>query len=65
MRLLVIEDEPRLQRALAKALRENGYAVDTAGDGLFKASTCDYPAELRIDPERQWGAARAGRGMSR
>ena len=45
MRILVIEDEPRLQRNLAKALREESYAVDTAGDGddgLFKAQTNDY-----------------------
>jgi two-component system OmpR family response regulator len=49
MRILVVEDEPRLQRNLAKALREEGYAVDTAGDGadgLFKAETCDYDAIL-------------------
>lgn len=47
MRILVVEDEPRLQRNLAKALREEGYAVDTAGDGgdaLFKAETSDYDA---------------------
>jgi two-component system OmpR family response regulator len=47
MRLLIVEDEPRLLRALAKALREEGYAVDTAeegDDGLFKATTCDYDA---------------------
>jgi len=47
MRILVVEDEPRLQRNLAKALREEGYAVDTAGDGddgLFKAGTYDYDA---------------------
>jgi two-component system, OmpR family, response regulator len=47
MRILVIEDEPRLLRNLAKALREAGYAVDTAeaGDeGLFKAESCDYDA---------------------
>ena len=47
MRLLIVEDEPRLLRTLAKALREEGYAVDTADegeDGLFKASTCDYDA---------------------
>ncbi len=47
MRLLVIEDEPRLLRALAKALREEGYAVDTAEDGedgIFKAMSCDYDA---------------------
>src|SRR5258706_7753150 len=47
MRILVIEDEPRLLRNLAKALREEGYAVDTAeagDDGLFKAETYDYDA---------------------
>jgi two-component system OmpR family response regulator len=47
MRILVVEDEPRLLRNLAKALREEGYAVDTAetGDeGLYKAQTCDYDA---------------------
>ena len=47
MRLLIVEDEPRLLRTLAKALREEGYAVDTSEDGedgLFKATTCDYDA---------------------
>jgi two-component system OmpR family response regulator len=47
MRLLIIEDEPRLLRALAKALREEGYAVDTAEDGedgLFKATAFNYDA---------------------
>jgi two-component system OmpR family response regulator len=47
MRILLVEDEPRLLRTLAKALREAGYAVDTAdtGDeGLFKAQTYDYDA---------------------
>lgn len=47
MRILVVEDEPRLLRNLAKALREEGYAVDTAeaGDeGLYKAESCDYDA---------------------
>jgi two-component system OmpR family response regulator len=45
MRILVVEDEPRLLRNLAKALREEGYAVDaaeTGDDGLFKAETYDY-----------------------
>jgi two-component system OmpR family response regulator len=49
MRILVVEDEPRLQRNLAKALREEGYAVDTAGDGedgFFKAETVKYDAIL-------------------
>lgn len=47
MRILVVEDEPSLLRSLAKALREAGYAVDTAdaGDeGLYKAETYDYDA---------------------
>ena len=47
MRLLVIEDEVRLLRNLAKALREEGYAVDTAADGeegLYKAQNNDYDA---------------------
>jgi two-component system, OmpR family, response regulator len=45
MRILVVEDEPRLMRNLAKALREEAYAVDTAeaGDeGLYKAESYDY-----------------------
>ncbi len=47
MRILVVEDEPHLLRSLAKALREEGYAVDTAAagdEGLFKAESYDYDA---------------------
>jgi two-component system OmpR family response regulator len=47
MRILTIEDEPRLLSSLAKALREEGYAVDTADngeDGFFKAESNDYDA---------------------
>ena len=47
MRFLVVEDEPRLLRSLAKALREEGYAVDTAEDGeagFYKANCWDYDA---------------------
>jgi len=47
MRLLLIEDEPDLLHSLAQALREEGYAVDTAQDGLDgldKALTWDYNA---------------------
>jgi two-component system, OmpR family, response regulator len=47
MRILVVEDEPDLLRALAKALREEGYAVDVAEDGdvgLQKAEGTDYDA---------------------
>src|SRR5512137_1559277 len=47
MRILVIEDEADLLASLAKALREEGYAVDTAADGeegLYKAQSWDYDA---------------------
>ena len=49
VRILVVEDEPRLQRSLAKALREEHYAVDTANDGeegLYKAESSDYDAVI-------------------
>ncbi len=47
MRILVIEDEPDLQRGLVRALRDEGYAVDAADngeDGLFNAENTDYDA---------------------
>jgi len=47
MRILVVEDEVDLLQGLAQALREGGYAVDTATDGeegLFKAESWDYDA---------------------
>ncbi len=47
MRLLVVEDEEDLRRGLEQALREEGYAVDGAGDGtdaLYKAETWEYDA---------------------
>ena len=47
MRVLIIEDEPDLLASLAQALREEGYAVDTAdngNDGLFNAEGTDYDA---------------------
>lgn len=47
MRILVIEDEPDLLAGLARSLREEGYAVDTAGDGedgLLKTLDVSYDA---------------------
>ena len=47
MRILVVEDEVDLLTGLAKALREEGYAVDTSGDGeegLYKAESWEYDA---------------------
>jgi two-component system OmpR family response regulator len=49
MRVLVIEDETELRRIVAQALREDGYAVDEAADGvdgLAKAKAWDYDAIL-------------------
>ena len=39
MRLLVVEDEARLARALQKGLRAEGFAVDLAHDGRQRAAT--------------------------
>jgi two-component system OmpR family response regulator len=47
MRLLVVEDEPDLLSGLVRALRREGYAVDTAidgHDGLYKAQHVNYDA---------------------
>ncbi|HSH95376.1 MAG TPA: response regulator transcription factor [Roseimicrobium sp.] len=47
MRILIVEDEPDLLNSLAKALREENYAVDTASDGedgFYKAESNDYDA---------------------
>jgi len=47
MRLLLVEDEPDLLTGLARALRKQEYAVDTAADGedgLHKALSTDYDA---------------------
>jgi two-component system OmpR family response regulator len=47
MRVLIIEDDPILQRSLALTLREENYAVDTASDGeegLNKAREGSYDA---------------------
>jgi two-component system, OmpR family, response regulator len=47
MRLLVVEDELDLLRALERTFREEGYAVDAASDGedgLFKATSWNYDA---------------------
>ncbi len=47
MRILIVEDELDLLRSLAKTLREEGYAVDTARDGedgIYKTECWDYDA---------------------
>ena len=47
MRILLVEDEPKMAAALALGLRHEGYAVDTAGtglDALFQARVNLYDA---------------------
>lgn len=73
MRILIVEDEPTLQSQLAQSLREAGYAVDVAGngvDGHFQGDTEPYDAVVLdlglpqmdgITVLRKWRAA--GRSM--
>jgi DNA-binding response OmpR family regulator len=45
MRILLVEDEPRMANVIAKGLRESTYAVDLAEDGeaaLYQTSINDY-----------------------
>jgi heavy metal response regulator len=45
MRILLVEDEPRMANVIAKGLREQSYAVDMAQDGdagLYQAAINDY-----------------------
>jgi two-component system OmpR family response regulator len=47
MRVLVVEDEPRMAELLARGLHEEGYAVDRAGDGdeaIWLAEQVPYDA---------------------
>ena len=47
VRLLIVKDEPRLLRSLTGALQDEGFAVDTAADGIdgaAKAEATNYDA---------------------
>ncbi|MGH7718703.1 MAG: response regulator transcription factor [Gemmatimonadaceae bacterium] len=47
MRILVVEDDAKLSDMLARSLREQGYAVDTAADGeraVYQAAVNEYDA---------------------
>ncbi len=49
MRLLVVEDDPRISEFVAGGLRQAGYAVDAVGDGetaLHQALAVDYDAAV-------------------
>lgn len=49
MRILLVEDEARMARAIKRGLRGAAYAVDEARDGedaLYQASINDYDAGI-------------------
>jgi two-component system copper resistance phosphate regulon response regulator CusR len=49
MRVLLVEDDPRIARFVSQALREQSYAVDVTADGedaLYKAAINDYDAVI-------------------
>lgn len=57
MRILLVEDEPRMANVIARGLREQSYAVDVAQDGeagLYQTSINDYDLILLdvLLPER-------------
>ena len=57
MRVLVVEDETALQDQLVEVLRQAGYAVDAAGDGL-RAEFLGQTETLRRGGARPGAAAR-------
>jgi DNA-binding response OmpR family regulator len=71
MRVLVVEDEPDLARALARALGELHFAVDTAMDGpegLRQARDVDYDAvvlDLMLPKLSGWDVLSALRAAGR
>ena len=68
MRVLVVEDEPDLARALARSLEEAGFAVDRSGEGedaLYRIREIQYDAVVldmmlpRLDGWQVLDAARS------
>ena len=72
MRLLLVEDDVKLARALARGLRRHAYAVDVADDGeqaLMRAAVYDYDAivlDVMLPGGDGFGVCRAlrGRGLA-
>ena len=71
MRLLVVEDELEFARTLARALEEEGFAVDLAGDGeegLYLAMEVAYAAivlDLMLPRRDGWSVLEALRRAGR
>ncbi len=64
MRLLVVEDDPRLSEVVVRGLREDGYAVDSVGDGqsaLYQLAINTYDAvvlDVMIPPPNGFDVCR-------
>jgi two-component system OmpR family response regulator len=71
VRVLVIEDEPDLARAIARSLAEEQFAVDVAlngEDGLFRATEIEYDAiilDLMLPKLSGWEVLESLRGAGR
>ena len=71
MRLLVVEDEPKMASLLQRALQADGHAVDAVGSGaeaLWMAGECDYDAlvlDVMIPPPDGFEVCRQLRAQGR
>jgi two-component system OmpR family response regulator len=71
MRVLLVEDEPDLASALARALSDEAFAVDLAGDGdegLFRASEISYDAvilDMMLPARDGWDVLQQLRALGR
>jgi two-component system OmpR family response regulator len=71
MRVLLVEDEPDLASAIARALTDEDFAVDLAGtgdDGFFQASEVAYDAivlDVMLPGRNGWDVLRALRAAGR
>jgi two-component system OmpR family response regulator len=71
MRLLVVEDEPKMARLLRAALQDQGHAVDTVDNGreaLWMATECEYDAivlDVMIPPPDGFDVCRTLRHRGR
>jgi two-component system OmpR family response regulator len=71
MRLLVVEDEPKMASLLQRALQADGHAVDsvaTGAEALWMANECDYDAlvlDVMIPPPDGFEVCRRLRAQGR
>jgi two-component system OmpR family response regulator len=71
VRLLVVEDEPKMARLLCAALQDQGHAVDTVDNGreaLWMATECEYDAivlDVMIPPPDGFDVCRTLRHRGR